>query len=348
MNVYITSHSDNRIGILVPWHPVLIKNFKLITGYWYHQDIKTWSFPDTQEVMDQLLSLMYESFEPLQEKTTQADHEREEITAFLNLMQSRNYSRKTIKTYSSIIRSFTDNHAGTLQELTTEHAVAYLAQLTETGMSASTLNTSYSALKLFYEEILHRDAPFKLQRPREDKKLPVVLSRQEVKAILDATTNVKHKTMLMAAYAAGLRVSEVSRLQVSDIDLDRNMILVRQAKGRKDRTSITSKMFLATLRHYLKSYQPRKWLFEGQKPGTHISTRTIQQVFSNSLTKTGIQKPATVHSLRHSFATHLLEQGTDIRMIQHLLGHKSPTTTMIYTHVSETSLQNITSPLDTL
>ena len=174
----------------------------------------------------------------------------------------------------------------------------------------------------------------KIRRPKKIARLPRVLSEQEVAKLIGALTNLKHRTIMTVLYSAGLRVGEVVRLKAGDIDSSRMLILVRAGKGRKDRFSILSPVTLETLRQYYRAYQPQKWLFPGAKPGSHITERTVQKVFVQAKDKAGIHKQATVHSLRHSFATHLLEAGTDLRYIQELLGHQSSKTTEIYTRVT--------------
>jgi site-specific recombinase XerD len=178
--------------------------------------------------------------------------------------------------------------------------------------------------------------------------LPVVLSQEEVTKILSAVSNVKHKVILMLIYSAGLRVGEIVKLKVEDIDRESKVIRIRAAKGMKDRYTILSDVTLETLREYWKEYRPKNWLFSGQDKERHITTRTVEKIFSNTCKEVGILKEATVHSLRHSFAAHLLESGVDLRYIQEILGHKSSKTTEIYTHVSTRDLGKIKSPLDKL
>ena len=198
-----------------------------------------------------------------------------------------------------------------------------------------------------------------MKRPRKDRKLPIVLNKDEVLKILSIQSNIKHKAILMLIYSAGLRVSEAVKLRVEDIDSKRGLVYIKVAKGRKDRYTILSNTTLEILRQYWKEYQPGNWLFEGVKHGRHISTRTIQAIFEQAKDKAGIKKDVSVHNLRHSFATHLLESGVDLRYIQELVGHKSSKTpiqsffltgqaTEVYTHVSRKSLGLIKSPLDTL
>jgi site-specific recombinase XerD len=185
-------------------------------------------------------------------------------------------------------------------------------------------------------------------RPKKEKTLPKVLSQDEVKKIFEVTINVKHKTMLMLGYSCGLRVSEVACVKVKDIDSSRMIVLINQSKGRKDRITTLSDKMLVQLREYHVQYKPSEWLFENPDKLSHISTRTLQRVFNDSKVKANINKLATFHSLRHSYATHLLEAGVDLRYIQELLGHNSSKTTEIYTHVSTKSLRGIINPLDRL
>ena len=172
-----------------------------------------------------------------------------------------------------------------------------------------------------------------------------MLSKLEVKQIINCTNNLKHKTILSTIYSAGLRLSETINLKIADIDSERKLIYVRGGKGKKDRTTILSKELLPMLREYYKGYKPKVWLFEGLENGRY-SKRSVQNIFKKSLQKSKISKIATVHSLRHSFATHLLEQGDDLRYIQKILGHRSSKTTEIYTHVTSVGLNKIKSPLD--
>jgi integrase/recombinase XerD len=178
--------------------------------------------------------------------------------------------------------------------------------------------------------------------------LPNVLSKQEVKAILGASLNIKHRAMLSLIYSCGLRRGELLNLKPTDIDSNRGLLIIRQAKGKKDRIAPLSAKTVEMLRDYYRTAKPKKWLFEGQVPGQQYDDRSIQLVLKNSLIKAGIKKPVTLHWLRHSYATHLLEAGTDLRYIQEILGHKSSSTTQIYTHVSTRSIQNIVSPFDDL
>jgi integrase/recombinase XerD len=187
-----------------------------------------------------------------------------------------------------------------------------------------------------------------LHRPKREKKLPNVLSKEEIKKILEMPMNIKHRTMLSLIYSCGLRCGELLKMKPKDIDSKRMLVMIRLAKGKKDRIVPLSEKVLQLLREYYKRYRPKEWLFEGQKVGEAYSERSLQLVLKHAIEKAGIKKPVSLHWLRHSYATHLLESGTDLRYIQELLGHKSSKTTEIYTHVSTKSIQNIRSPFDDL
>ena len=190
----------------------------------------------------------------------------------------------------------------------------------------------------------------KLYRPKNKKRIPVVLSKDEVKCLINSLVNLKHKTILTLTYSSGLRVSEIVKLKISDIDKERRMIYVRSAKGNKDRYTLLSEKALELVDLYIKAYNITKykegWLFPGQDKTKHLTARSVQHIFKKACSKANIKKDVSVHTLRHSFATHLLEQGIDLRYIQELLGHKSSKTTEIYTHVSNREISKITNPLD--
>ena len=216
------------------------------------------------------------------------------------------------------------------------------------NFKSSTLDVIINGLKFYYSVILNKKFAFEITRPKKDKYLPTVLNKTEIKNIINSIDNIKHKTMIMLIYSAGLRVSEASKMRVQDIDFERETITVKNSKNRKDRITILSQTFAQILKKYLELYNPNYWLFEGQNKKNHITIRTIQKVFEIAMKNANIKKETGVHGLRHSFATNLLEEGTDIRYIQDLLGHASPKTTMIYTHVCSKKLKNIKSPLDTI
>ena len=261
----------------------------------------------------------------------------------------RKYSRRTIKLYLHYNEELLKFSNKTSYQISNDDVRDYLYYLSEKkNASASTLNIVINALKFYYGEVLKREFVYEITRPKKDKKLPVVLSPEEVSGILSSVNNIKHKLILMLIYSVGLRVSEVVKLKPEDIDAERKLIHIKGAKGRKDRYTMLSDVAMKTLREYQRKYKLQTWLFLGQRKDKHISIRTVQAIFEQARDKAGIGKDVTVHSLRHSFATHLLENGVDLRYIQELLGHKHSKTTEIYTHVSNKNLREIKSPLDML
>jgi len=264
-------------------------------------------------------------------------------------MRLRGYSQKTIKAYKSCLRAFiryvAPEHP---KSVSVEKVREFLLHLIEEKEYApSTVNQVINALRFMYVVLYKTGMTLEeIPRPRRVRGLPVVLSQDEVLRLFGAVANLKHRAILMVTYAGGLRVGEVVRLRVGDIDGARNLIHIRGGKGRKDRYTILSEVALKVLREYFREYRPREFLFEGRGGRGHISERTVQEVFGRAIEAAGIRKAATVHTLRHSFATHLLEMGTDVRYIQELLGHASIKTTEVYTHVTERGLTRIKSPLD--
>jgi integrase/recombinase XerD len=234
------------------------------------------------------------------------------------------------------------------EELGEAELKAYLLSLiTERHLSEGTFRFYVAALKFFYRTTLKREWMVeKIRHPRAKRKLPIVLDLSEVESLLAVTKNLKHKAILMITYSSGLRASETARLKITDIDSKRMMVRITQGKGGKDRYSILSRTTLEHLRQYLRKYLPTEWLFNGAKANHHISINSIQQLFYKAKKQAGIAKPASVHTLRHSFATHLIEAGTSLHHVQLLLGHRSPTTTTVYLHVSRLNLAQVTSPLD--
>ncbi len=216
-------------------------------------------------------------------------------------------------------------------------------------MSQSAHKQLTGTLKLFFYRFLERNDIIwnQLYPEKGERKLPNILSKGEIKKLLDATENLKHKTILTLIYACGLRLSECVHLMIEDIDSKRMTLKIRQAKGKRDRYVPLSLNLLQLLREYYREYSPKKYVFEWQSSGSYLE-RSIQQIMKQSLEKSGIQKSATVHTLRHSYATHLLEDGVDIRIIQEFLGHSNIRTTQIYTHISRPILSKIKSPFDSL
>lgn len=263
------------------------------------------------------------------------------------------YSKSTIKTYLNEISQFL-YRLGNIpaDDLKAEHLKKYLVFCFEKlKLSENTLHSRINALKFYYEQVLRRDRFFwEIPRPKKPLQLPKLLNEEELRRLFNALSNKKHKAMLFTAYSAGLRVSEIVRLKLTDIDSERMQIFIENAKGKKDRYVNLSPVLLDILRAYFKQYSPRPkvYLFESEQTGDAYPIRTVQQIFSNAKRDAGILKDVGIHSLRHSFATHLLDKGTDIRYIKDLLGHFDIRTTERYLHVSKHQLVNIASPLDDL
>ena len=262
----------------------------------------------------------------------------------------RNYSPRTIASYISSLNNFAEwLIQEKVNQVTDKEVEKYLYHLKKNrNRSISGVKQTVASLKILFTDILKKEIPDSLNiRFRKEEKIPVVLSEEEVAAVIKAVNNLKHKVILMTIYSAGLRLSECLALTVADMDFDRNQIRIRQGKGKKDRQTVLSRTLLSEMKDYLIKFCPKIFLFEGQKGGRY-SASSVQAIMKRAVKKSGIKKHATVHTLRHSFATHLLENGTDIRFIQELLGHKRLETTQIYTHISKIAFDRIKSPLDRL
>jgi len=266
-----------------------------------------------------------------------------------NEMQIRNYSPRTIDTYCKLLCNLEKEFGKSLYEITTEDFKSKLHfMITQKGASTSTVNQLISAFKIFYVDVCHREwEEFHVKRPRKEKKLPIVLSLEEVGRMISVTNNLKHKAILMLTYSAGLRRMEVLQIKPKDIDSQRMQVHVVQGKGKKDRYTILSQKTLETLREYYKAERPTTFLFEpvGHK-GQSLSERSMEHIVKNSAKKAGLKKDVSFHTLRHCFATHLLEAGVNLRQIQQFMGHTSFKTTAVYLHVAHIKTNEFTSPLD--
>ena len=277
-------------------------------------------------------------------------HNLQSIIAYRNLLVIMKYSPKTITHYCNafhqLLRLLGPVH---IDSFTKEKIMSYLFWLANNKQYSETnLNTTINALKFYFEKVLGRSKEYyDLPRPRTTHKLPDVLAGEEIISLLKNIKNVKHHALIMTSYSAGLRVSDLVGLQLTDIDSKRMMIHVRDGKGKKDRFVPLSVKVLEVLRSYFKAYKPQKYLFEGQR-GQPYSTRSAQEIMAAAKKLAGIRKPGSTHMLRHSFATHHLENGTDIRYIQAMLGHNNIQTTIRYTHVAVKTIAKIQSPIDRL
>jgi len=282
-------------------------------------------------------------------KNKRTKYERKCPNEYIDKLQVLRYSKSTVNTYVSMFEEFINYYKNIdLISINENDIRAYLLHLVERNVSISYQNQAINAIKFYFEIVLGLpNRHYYVERPRKVETLPLVLSVEEVQRLLNTVTNLKHKAILITIYSAGLRVSEVLELKMSDIQSDRMLILVRNSKGNKDRTTLLGKKTLSILREYYLEYKPETYLFEGQNGGKYSST-SVQKILKKALKKANIIKPATIHTLRHSFATHLLEKGTNLRYIQTLLGHSSPKTTEIYTRVSTIDIEHIKNPIDNL
>ena len=259
-------------------------------------------------------------------------------------MRLRNYSPRTIEAYTRVFTDIYTYFNRPPRDLSPDEVRQYLASKQAAGLSSQSVALMANALNFLFIRIYKRQDFDKLRMPKRSKRLPVILTRKEIQSILNVVKNAKHKMMLALAYAAGLRVSEVVGLRVADIDCNELTITVRQGKGKKDRLTVLSASLVDDLNQFLTSKNSASYIFESERGGK-LTTATAQKVFQTGLSLSGVKKNASFHSLRHSFATHLLEDGVDVRYVQELLGHQNIRTTQIYTHVTNPQLKNIKSPL---
>ena len=340
----IKHRQEARIAVYFEKNADLIARIKQLEGSRWSQSLGVWHIPDTEENRVRFNLALAGSFLPSEEGIIQ-------IEKFKQWLRSKRYSESTLKTYSDALKSFLVFYRNkTIAEITNEDVIIYNNEyILKNKLSASYQNQIVNAIKLFFKTVRETKIEIdKIHRPKRAKVLPNVLSKEEVKAILEAHGNIKHRAMLSMIYSCGLRRSELLNLKFTDIDSKRNIVLLKNAKGKKDRIAPLSPKILDMLRTYYLEFKPSIWLFEGQNKGEHYSEQSLQSVLKQALQKAKITKPVTLHWLRHSYATHLLESGTDLRYIQELLGHSSSKTTEIYTHVSTKSIQQIKSPFDDL
>lgn len=368
MTMRLTKVDDFTLKVqFIGFDPEYVKQLKTIKGSRWRPEEKAWTIPYTlhnverlidgigierlrpeSELLEECYLLQPEIGKPARRKRRFTDEgDREKMHAALKM---RGYSQKTIRVYLSHLERYT--------EFELQHSVdgklvkpvqQYSLQLIERGYSHAYVNQAISAIKFYREKVLLMRDETAYIRPKKETKLPHVLSLTDIKKMLAVVTNLKHKTLLMLTYSSGLRVSEVVRLRYEDLDTERRTLRVRQGKGRKDRQTVLSEQAYMMLQKYTneaEEHRGKDWLFQGQYVGKHLTERTAQKIFEQALAASEIGKKASIHSLRHSFATHLLEGGIDIRYIQELLGHQSSRTTERYTHVSIKDIRRIKSPLD--
>lgn len=358
---------QNRIGLEFKYDAVLIGLVRQLDDARWSAGLKLWHVMDTANNLTKLKELFKDivdletdkevsvdqsALKPEEKKAAELNEETlQKLEQFKYWMRSRRYSESTIGTYTDALRTFLKYYNDKqVSEITNQDVIDFNNNyILKKGLSVSFQNQVVNAIKLYYKVVQNASMNVEsIHRPKRPKLLPNVLSKEEVKAILEAPKFLKHKAMLSLMYACGLRCGELLRLKPEHIDADRNILIIKQSKGRKDRIAPLSDKTIQLLRTYFKVFKPAVYLFEGEKAGNPYDERSLQQVLKQSVSKAGIKKPVTLHWLRHSYATHLLENGTDLRYIQEILGHSSSKTTEIYTHVSTKSIQKIVSPFDFL
>lgn len=360
-------HRDNHcLGIFFGWDSETNTEVRKIPGVKFSNTNKCWYVPDEQQALtkivetlkgkvwvdysalklnDAVVSAAPQKIEP---KELLSQDQVQALRMIEQKLKLRGYSENTQRTYLNQFKEFLlffkDTHPIDLTEVEIRNYLLYLIE--QRKLSKSAQNQAINSIKFFYEKVLMQERKlYHLERPMKDKRLPEVLSQEEVMNVFEALDNLKHKTMLMLIYSAGLRRSEMLNLRIGDVDFNRSIVFIRGGKGHKDRQTVLSQNLIPLLQQYLNEFAPGFWLFEGPK-GERYSASSLQQIFKRAAKKGGVKKIVRLHMLRHSFATHLLESGTSTRYIQVLLGHESPKTTEIYAQVSRFALDKIQSPLD--
>ena len=371
---YLLHKQEENILLSSPYNSAINKIYKTLPYVRYSATHRAWyikkSRTQLQQLSTALVGIAILNVQPLQltsvEKAKKetahtkavqyhliSNHNAEQLALYLQTLILKGYSKATINTYKNEFSIYLQTIKNKKAEsFTTQRLKDYLQYChTELKLSENTIHSRMNAIKFYYEQVLKNEKLFwEIPRPKKQMILPKLLNETELGKLFKALNNKKHKAMLFTAYSAGLRVSEIVNLKIAHIDSKRMQIFIERAKGKKDRYVNLSPILLDILRDYIKNYphRPKVYLFESEQTTLPYPSRTVQQIFSNAKNKAGIKKEIGIHSLRHSFATHLLEKGTDIRFIKDLLGHFNIKTTERYLHVSKDRLVNIASPLDDL
>jgi len=328
-----------------------LERVRALPGRRWDAGRKCWVIPDPVEALKRLrrafpAALVVETAEGRPQESDSLERVRRALVL-------RGYSARTRKVYLGHLRRFFEWASHSVGDLPTDSLLLvenYLLHLVrERRVSRSYHRQAVSALRFLFETVLGNPSlALSIPRPKKEERLPSVLSADEVAELLARTRNLKHRALVMLLYSSGLRVGEVVRLRAEDLDTDRRLLRVRSGKGGKDRYTLLARRAVDAVAVYSRAYPTGPWLFPGGRPGRHLSTRSVQRVVERSARAAGISKNVSPHTLRHSFATHLLEAGTNLRIIQELLGHQSSRTTEIYTHVARSTFEALRSPLDNL
>ncbi len=351
--VPITHQNGPKIALKFPFDQELKSIVKKLTHVRWSKTHRTFYVANTPDVKKEITKLFTSNSIIIDDQTDKILHnhlpedKKIELQRFKKWLIQKRLSSNTVNTYTEVTHYF-------LKYCALKNNHDYSPRLIEAfnfdfivskNKSISYQNQCINGIKKYLSYKGIEVESLQISRPQKEKKLPTVLSLEEIQQVFSVIHNMKHKTLMALIYSAGLRIGEALRLKVKNIDSKRMLIHIEGAKGKKDRYTLLSPVFLDLLRKYYKVYQPKKYLFEN-KEGTMYSASSAQKILKSAINKAGINKRVTLHTLRHSFATHLLENGTDLRYIQELLGHNSPKTTMIYTHVSNNKLSNIKNPID--
>lgn len=356
--IYLPRTGAARIKFHIPYKAFEWRaKIKALNSSYYHPQQKLWSVINSEENIKLIKTIFDTNYITSQFKSNAKIPNKALSKTAIQLLQSveqvlclKSYSPNTFRSYKGELIHFLNYFEGrdyeTIQKAEIETYIYYLKK--KYSISNSRQNITINAIKFLYEQVLGQDRKvYDIQRPKKTKSLPNVLSKTEIKSLLSSTENIKHRLILATIYSAGLRISELLRLRIEDIHFDDEFIFIKDAKGKKDRRSVLSQSLTKSIKVYLDKYKPAYWLIEGADGGQYSSS-SIQKIFRAAVKNAGINPWATPHTLRHSFATHLLQQGVNLRYVQTLLGHSSSKTTEIYTHVMNINNKIIQSPLDSI
>ncbi len=354
--IYKPHKHAKRIKIKLPYEMKDEREMlKKIEGRWYHKEQKLWSIPFTQDNLDMLKLLFKGKYELVNQSTppqlpavTLKAQSMDALAKVHQKLVLKGYSEHTLRNYKHELATFFKYFENfDLKKLDKEKIESYIFYLIEKyKIGESKQNTAINAIKFYYEQVLEMPREYyNIQRPKKMKTLPNVMSQEEVLKLINYPKNLKHKAVLYTLYSCGLRVSELLNLRIRDIHSEEGFVYIKGGKGKKDRHTVLSDNLVILLREYFLKFKPSYWLFEGQEGGKY-SAKSVQAIFRKAREGTGVNPWSTPHTLRHSFATHLLENGENLRNIQIMLGHDSSKTTEIYTHVINVSNKKIRNPLD--
>ncbi len=353
--------SEDRIYLKFDYDPAIIDIIKTLDDYYWHGGIKIWSIKGGKRNLWMLVKVMmannikpiavdlYRS-KPVVKRNPYKVDNYNLPEKLMNFMVLKNYSERTIRIYQDHLGVFLSNISeDEINNLTPERITKFIISMMEkTNYSRSYQNQMINSIKLYYRVMMNRKLDSsEVPRPKKEKKLPIVLSRDDMRKIIESSHNLKHRTIISLIYGTGIRLAETINIKVRDIDYKRRLVHIHGGKGKKDRIVPLPSFLIGLLEKYFKQYKPVEYLFEGWN-NQQYSSRSVQAVVKKALDHAGIKKNASVHSLRHTFATHALEDGFDIRLIQEILGHRNIKTTELYTHISNANILSVQSPIDKL